>query len=123
MRSRAGHRLVAGFGCVFVFGAALQSAPAAAPDKFEKGKVIEKVVCRNFADQSYAQQWRRNMRPEYLRLLVRTDIHAPAQYRVNGPLSNMAEFARAFDCPMARQGREAHSLVDEFRGGERFKKL
>ena len=100
MRSQSVHRRVAGPGWVFVFVAALLSAPAAAPDKFEKGKVIEKVVCRNFADQSYAQQWRRNMRPEYLRLLVRTDIHAPAQYRVNGPLSNMAEFARAFDCPV-----------------------
>ena len=48
---------------------------------------------------SYAQHWRRIMRPEYLRLLVQTDNHAPAQYVVNGPLSNMDEFARAFDCP------------------------
>jgi predicted metalloendopeptidase len=49
---------------------------------------------------SYAQHWRCIMRPEYLRLLVQTDTHAPAQYRVNGPLSNMAEFAWAFDCPV-----------------------
>jgi putative endopeptidase len=48
---------------------------------------------------SYAQHWRRIMRPEYLRLLVQTDNHAPAQYIVNGPLSNMDEFARAFHCP------------------------
>jgi len=39
---------------------------------------------------SYAQQWRRIMRPEYLRLLVQTDTHAPAHYRVNGPLSSVA---------------------------------
>jgi predicted metalloendopeptidase len=48
---------------------------------------------------SWAQHWRRIVRPEYLRLLVQTDNHAPAQYTVNGPLSNMPEFARAFDCP------------------------
>ena len=48
---------------------------------------------------SYAQHWRRVLRPEYLRLLVQTDNHAPAQYTVNGPLSNMVEFASAFDCP------------------------
>jgi putative endopeptidase len=48
---------------------------------------------------SYAQHWRRIMRPEYLRLLVQSDNHAPAQYTVNGALSNMDEFARAFNCP------------------------
>jgi len=59
---------------------------------------------------SYAQHYRRIMRPEYLRLLVQTDNHAPAQYTVNGPLSNMDEFARAFacpdGCPMARPKEE-----------------
>ena len=55
MRSQSVHRRVAGLGWGFVFVATLLSAPAAAPDEFEKGKVIEKVVCRNFADQSYAQ--------------------------------------------------------------------
>ena len=100
MRSQSAHRRVAGLGWVFVFVAALLSAPAAVPDVFEKGKVIEKVVCRDFADQSCAQHWQHIMRPEYLRLFVQTETHAPAQYRVNGPLSNMAEFARAFDCPV-----------------------
>lgn len=54
IRLRAAHRFIAGLGCVFVFGGALGSAPAGAPEEFEKGKVIEKVGCRGSADQSYA---------------------------------------------------------------------
>ena len=55
---------------------------------------------------SYAQVWRMVARPEYLRLQVNTDPHAPWMWRVNGPLSNMPEFAKAFGCstgtPMVR---------------------
>jgi len=47
---------------------------------------------------SYAQCWRRNARPEALRLQVETDAHAPARFRVLGPLSNLPEFREAFDC-------------------------
>jgi len=55
MRSRAAQRLVAGLGCVFVFGGALGSSfGAGGPEEFEKSKLIEKVGCRGSADQSYA---------------------------------------------------------------------
>jgi putative endopeptidase len=54
----------------------------------------------------WAQVWRNKQRPEYTRLLVQTDPHAPADLRVNGPLSNLPEFAKAFGCkagdPMVR---------------------
>jgi putative endopeptidase len=46
----------------------------------------------------FAQAWCANYRPEALRLLVATNPHSPPKYRVNGPLSNLPEFAAAFAC-------------------------
>ena len=46
------------------------------------------------------------LRPEAARVQVATDPHSPGRFRVNGPLANMPEFARAFGCkdgdPMVR---------------------
>ena len=47
---------------------------------------------------SWAQIWRRNIRPEAARTQVNTDVHSPAKWRVNGPLSNMPEFKAAWGC-------------------------
>ena len=47
---------------------------------------------------AYAQIWRTNARPEYLRQQVQVDPHSPAQFRTNGPLMNMPEFYKAFGC-------------------------
>jgi len=59
---------------------------------------------------SWAQAWRRNYRDEALKLQVNTDPHSPGQFRVLGPLSNMPEFAAAFECepgtPMVRNAEE-----------------
>jgi endothelin-converting enzyme/putative endopeptidase len=46
----------------------------------------------------FAQVWCANYRPEALRLLVATNPHAPPQFRVNAPLSNLPQFASAFGC-------------------------
>jgi len=48
---------------------------------------------------SYASIWRANMRPERQRLLISTDPHSPSEFRANGPLSNLDEFATAFAVP------------------------
>jgi len=48
---------------------------------------------------SFASIWRDNQRPEALRLLVNTDPHSPARFRVDGVLSNLDEFAAAFHVP------------------------
>ena len=55
---------------------------------------------------SYGQSWCQNMRPERERMLAQTNPHSPPRHRVNGVVSNMAEFAKAFSCkagaPMVR---------------------
>jgi len=45
---------------------------------------------------AWAQGWRGNMRPEFLKNLVQTNPHAPGNFRGNGPLTNMQEFYDAF---------------------------
>jgi putative endopeptidase len=42
--------------------------------------------------------WRTKMQPEALLNQLRTGSHSPGNYRVLGPLSNMAEFAKAYGC-------------------------
>jgi len=55
----------------------------------------------------FAQVWCENRRPEYERLQAQTNPHSPARYRVNGVVSNMPEFQKAFSCkadaPMVRK--------------------
>jgi len=46
----------------------------------------------------WAQVWAAKATDQGLRLQVETDPHSWAQYRVNGPLSNMSEFAKAWGC-------------------------
>jgi putative endopeptidase len=46
----------------------------------------------------FARGWATNMRPEIARLIAMQDPHPLAKFRVNGPLSNMPQFAAAFEC-------------------------
>ncbi len=47
---------------------------------------------------AWAQVWRELDRPAFARMLVNVDVHSPAKWRVNGPLSNMPEFKAAWNC-------------------------
>jgi putative endopeptidase len=45
-----------------------------------------------------AQSWCGKRKAERARMLVTVDPHSPAEFRVNGPMSNLSEFATAFQC-------------------------
>ncbi len=46
----------------------------------------------------WAQVWCQNQTPESVRQQALTNPHSPAEDRVNGAVSNMPEFRRAFSC-------------------------
>jgi len=58
----------------------------------------------------YARGWASNIRPELARVLVLQDPHPLNKFRVNGPLSNLPQFAAAFQCregdPMVRPEKD-----------------
>jgi putative endopeptidase len=46
----------------------------------------------------WAQVWAGSTRPERMRVIVNTDPHPVDRFRVNGPMSNIPAFAKAFGC-------------------------
>jgi putative endopeptidase len=56
---------------------------------------------------SYGESWCSHWTPEFTRMLAQSNPHAPDRYRVNGVVSNMPEFQKAFNCkkgqPMVRE--------------------
>ncbi|KAI0302060.1 hypothetical protein BC826DRAFT_986902 [Russula brevipes] len=47
---------------------------------------------------AFGRIWAENIKPEALVQRVRTDPHSPNQFRVDGTLHNVPEFAKAFNC-------------------------
>ncbi|MBV8502994.1 MAG: M13 family metallopeptidase [Paucibacter sp.] len=72
---------------------AMVKATAGKPDPMIDGFTREQ---RFFL--SFARVWRSQARDEYLVNLVKSDPHAPEQFRAIAAPSNMPEFAKAFSC-------------------------
>ena len=74
----------------------------AAFQKTLAGKPAPPPVDGFTADQrfflGYAAHWAANFRPEVARLLAKTNPHPLNSFRVDGPLSNMPVFAKAWGC-------------------------
>ncbi len=82
--------------------AALQKALAGKPRRPIDGFTPEQRFFLGFANV-----WCQNVTEAAARQLAQTDPHSPGQFRVNGSVGNMPEFAKAFGCkagqPMVRE--------------------
>ena len=47
---------------------------------------------------SYAQSWCTKYKDGYLKHDILTGVHSPAEFRIIGPLSNLLDFAKDFNC-------------------------
>ncbi len=82
--------------------AALQKALAGKPRKRVDGFTPEQRFFLGFANV-----WCQNVTEPAARQLTQTDTHSPGEFRVNGSVGNVSEFAQAFGCkagqPMVRE--------------------
>jgi len=74
--------------------------------KVEPARTLDDFTPEQRVFLGWGQVWCDNMRPEFARMLAQTNPHSPARERVNGVVSNMPEFQKAFSCkagaPMVR---------------------
>ena len=68
-------------------------------EQYKSGKSIEGLTPMQRYFLGYALGWQGNIREEQLRSRLLTDVHSPAQYRVNGPLVDVDEFYTTFQIP------------------------
>ena len=59
---------------------------------------------------AYGYAWMVNIKDEALASQIMTDVHAPAQFRINGPLSNIPEFYKAFNVKPGNKMYQPDSL-------------
>jgi putative endopeptidase len=65
-------------------------------DQWKNGTVINGLTPDQRFFLGYSMSWLGHWRPEMLAQLIMTDVHSPDFLRVNGPLSNLPEFYKAF---------------------------
>ena len=65
--------------------------------QYKNKVIISKLTPEQRYFLSYGYAWMVNNTKEALSQQVMTDVHAPAQYRINGPLANNEDFFKAFN--------------------------
>jgi putative endopeptidase len=66
-------------------------------EQYKAGKTIGGLTPTQRYFLGYALGWMSQQREERLRQRLLSDVHAPAKWRVLGPMSNIPEFYQAFD--------------------------
>ncbi|MEO6838186.1 MAG: M13 family metallopeptidase [Ginsengibacter sp.] len=66
-------------------------------DAYKKNEIIGGLNPMQRFFMGYALSWLYEVRPESLKTQLMTDVHAPAEYRVNGPFSDIDEFYSTFN--------------------------
>lgn len=62
---------------------------------------------------AYGYAWMVNIKPEALANQLLTDVHAPAKFRINGPLQNNPDFHKAFNIKPGSKMRRSDALKVE----------
>jgi predicted metalloendopeptidase len=88
---------IADIGGVKLAYAALQKALDKHPE--DRNKKIDGFTPEQRFFLAFAGVWRQKIRDEDQKLRLNVDPHSPGHFRVNGPLSNLPEFAKAFNVP------------------------
>lgn len=65
-------------------------------EQFKKNQKIAGLTPNERFFLAYGYAWMVNIKDEALSQQIMTDVHAPAQFRINGPLSNIPEFYTTF---------------------------
>lgn len=65
--------------------------------QYKNNKMIDGFTPAQRFFLGYALGWMLKERPETIANQVKSDVHSPEKFRVNGPLSDMPEFYKAFD--------------------------
>jgi putative endopeptidase len=89
---------IADLGGLKIAYAALQKRLAQLPPE-ERNRKIDGLTPAQRFFIAYAQSWREKSRPEFLQLQVKSNPHSPPEFRVNGPLANLPDFANSFGLP------------------------
>lgn len=79
-------------------------------DDYKSGKLIGGLTPMKRYFLGYAYGWMYQYRPEILASQLKTDVHAPAKERVNGPVVNIPEFYEAFGIKKGDKMYRADSL-------------
>lgn len=79
-------------------------------EQFKKNQKIAGLTPNERFFLAYGYAWMVNIKDEALSQQIMTDVHAPAQFRINGPLSNIPEFYTTFKI---KEGDKMHRSQEQ----------